>query len=235
VTNEKPILFSAPMVRAILSGTKTQTRRVVSKKDPRDQFLRVGGFHAAHDRKDLISFRPWNFDAPENQDGKGDGLSDYCCVPPYGRVGERLWVRESIRLVDALPGEDPNGLCDVDCAEYMADGSIVENLDCWPWKRNRLPSIHMPRGLCRIMLEIIGIRVERLQDISEEDAMAEGVTLDTVPATINGKPGAFTPMTHKVAFAYLWNQINGKRAGCSWADNPWVWVVAFKCLEVSRG
>jgi hypothetical protein len=159
-------------------------------------------------------------------------------VSPYGGMFQRMWVRETFGFLQ-YPGDHDDIVWQADRAAahcnaardaWSGDVFYLEAITETKWR----PSIHMPRWASRLTLEITSVRVERLQDISEEDAKAEGVTLDTVPATINGKPGTFTPMTHKVAFAYLWNQINGKRAGCSWADNPWVWCISYKRLEVGN-
>ena len=174
---ERPILFSGPMVRAILDGRKTQTRRVV-KPQPDWIRPRVSDDGIAHGYCGS---------------GPTDGIK---C--PYGTVGDRLWVRESW----AKSGEVG------DATEYRAD-----NPD--PIGAKWRPSIHMPRWASRIDLEITGIRVERLQEISERDAMAEGCEY----------------LTNSVArsnFVKLWISINGQD---SWSANPWVWVIEFKRIK----
>ena len=159
---ERPILFSAPMVRAILDRTKTQTRRVVKlKPDYMETFLRLPNKVA-------------------------------CC--PYGQPGGRLWVRETFEDCESALHS---------CVLYRADGGTPGT----KWT----PSIHMPRWASRITLEITGVRVERLQDISEEDAISEGT-----PFPCGGWVGGYQK---------LWESIHGPG---SWDLNPWVWVVEFK-------
>ncbi len=183
---ERPIIFSADMVRAILAGKKTQTRRVINPQ-PVDEDLRSG------------------------------------C--PYGVPGDRLWVRETCERkihFNFLTGE-PTEIFD---AVYSADQEhIVEEMgfNLCPWfKKRKLPAIHMPRWASRLTLEIVSVRVERLQDITEADAKAEGVTGALVSES--GDHAGFVP-----AFALLWDSLNGKR-GYSWASNPWVWVITFRRL-----
>jgi hypothetical protein len=199
---DRPILFSAPMVRALLAGTKTQTRRIV-KPQPE-----VCGADWLAKRRDgpaqFLYYWP-----------RGDGyavndrfVAESC---PYGQPGDRLWVRESIHRGDA-------------CARYSADGSVV-NLADWRWKRDNLPSIHCPRELSRITLEITGVRVERLQGISEVDAKAEGIRWTDAGPLHAHLDGGFNFPTARDAYERLWGDINGPG---SWDANPWVWVVEFK-------
>jgi hypothetical protein len=174
---ERPILFSAPMVHAILAGQKTQTRRV--------RFV-------------------------------------FGC--PYGQPGDRLWVRESWARDD----EDGQVMYRADigrdvCADAWEQGRI-EGVPRYKWK----PSIHMPRWASRILLEVTSVRVERLQDISESDALAEGVTPKWEPGCSGRLMDAFGGFSFRPAasaYAELWEQINGPG---SWDTNPWVWVIEFK-------
>lgn len=190
VMKERPILFSAPMVRAILDGRKTQTRRVLKMTGRASDALRCA------EAPEMIAsgYARW-FVA-------GQGWNAWC---PYGTVGDRLWVKETIRRVA------PVGL---GCAWFAADDEPTA-IDTWPWKRDVLSAIFLPRGASRITLEIADVRVQRLQEISEDDARAEGV-----------EPGMFGD--HRAAFAYLWEQINGKRA--PWASTPWIWALTFRRL-----
>ena len=189
---ERPILFSAPMVRAILAGTKTQTRRAV--KGMALEWLRPDGF------------TPEFTAAPEN------GLC------PYGQPGDRLWVRETF-------AEGIHQMAEVNHWAYAADlfGEQQRLGDRWK------PSIHMPRVASRITLEITGVRVERLQAISQEDARAEGVHRNVDGLWSGGawkhiaQPNRYSDPCN--AFCDLWASING---GESWDANPWVWVVEFK-------
>ena len=194
---ERPILFSAPMVRAILEGRKTQTRRVV--KLPHNNPLgrweptTVGGPNGGKTHKGET--------VPECAAIWHTRTGD--CVCARYEVGDRLWVRETFYLI----GE--TGEC-----FYAATGDSnmpPATFGGWrgPWK----PSIFMPRRHSRITLEVTGVRVERLQEISEADAAAEGVYTDPACPAYD-------------AYRVLWDQINAKRA--PWASNPWVWVIEFK-------
>jgi hypothetical protein len=189
---ERPILFSAPMVRALLNGTKTQTRRVFKQKN--------GGIW------------PNLNDLP--------GMRQILRNCPYGQPGDRLWVRETWARDD-----EDGGLC------YRAD--IGKGGDADDWERNRLdgaprfrwrPSIHMPRWASRITLEITGVRVERLRDISPEDCWAEGIQEMRDAGDENGELRGSVRQDYQA----LWEAINNPG---SWAANPWVWVVEFKRLE----
>lgn len=189
---ERPILFSAPMVRAILGGRKTQTRRIVNAR-----------------------VAPWLLDPAHGWDDAyvldpGNELLARC---PYGAPGGRLWVRETWarltgnghRIVYRADGDDPR-------LGWDDDPSTRRPRMTWT------PSIHMPRWASRITLEVTDVRVERLQAITEEDAVAEGVARHVEGAT----RGART------AFASLWDSLNGERT--PWSTNPWVWVVGFRRL-----
>lgn len=201
---ERPILFSGEMVKAILDGRKTQTRRVM-KPQP---IIGEGG--------SMVDL------------GNGwavlDGImaGEWNC--PYGKPGDRLWVRETWRAggiyADIMKIADLNPAAD-EHIHYRADEQD-SGVDVWR------PSIHMPRWASRITLEVTDIRVERVQDISETDVGAEGIesTL-TDPNTgnvVERCPG------DRWAFAGLWDSINAKR-GYSWESNPWVWVVEFKRVQ----
>ncbi|WP_350648664.1 hypothetical protein [Pseudomonas sp. HY13-MNA-CIBAN-0226] len=195
---ERPILFSAPMVRAILEGQKTVTRREVKKRAALD-CLAAG-------------FEPAFLALPGN--------ADLC---PYGKPGDRLWVRETFNRTN--PGGE-SGIY-----YYRADGKFPKCIgggrftSVESWK----PSIHMPRAASRILLEVAAVRVERLQDISEEQAIAEGCqALEGCKWHTFEEAAAGVPMhdhTALDAFEALWEGINGEE---SWASNPWVWVVEFK-------
>ena len=226
--NEKPILFSAPMVRAILASDKTQTRRNV---------IRLTGFGkiTEFDQSDTAGY-DWHFrdSSMRWNDLRHSELLKSC---PHGQVGDRLWVRETFvqgfdydASTDRLRQYDDQGNELPMKAWYRATDSISWSDDAgWetkvPWK----PSIHMPRAASRILLEITGVRVERLQDISEQDAIAEGCR--AVPGAqwqSFEEARARLPMhDHKAvdAFEALWEDLNGDG---SWAANPWVWVVEFK-------
>jgi len=187
---ERPILFSGEMVRAIIDGRKTQTRRVVNE---------------------AVAFPP--------------------C--PYGAPGDRLWVRETFASFRAegqpVTPRDARYVVLRDGAQVYADGKTYPPLaayaagafDAIKWR----PSIHMPRWASRITLEVVSVRVERVQSITEEDARAEGVAV-TAPHLMHG---ALASMSARENFAVLWDSINGKRA--PWAVNPWVWRVEFRRVQ----
>lgn len=190
----RPILFSAPMVRALLAGTKTQTRRI-AKGAP--SWATDAGFSAFTPRGS-ISFRGV---AP----GHGFGESFVRC--PYGVPGDRLWVRETFF--------------------ENADGVFYRATDpAWDAERENTrvtwkPSIFMRRRQSRLTLEVTDVRVERVQDISESDARAEGVERD------HGALNATMSDVARGRYEKLWGDINGSD---SWAANPFVWVVSFKVL-----
>ncbi len=212
---DRPILFSGPMIRALLAGTKTQTRRVV-KPQP-DVDARFFDLDVAINMKgEPAGLAAWFL---ESNDG---GLPPVFC--PYGQPGDRLWVRETWRRdIDKADGAR--------LVQYRADDAIVEaprtyfDLPSPGW----IPSIHMPRWASRITLEVAGVRVERLQDISEADAQAEGITpLPNHPGRwlSDHRPGLNFPSA-VAAYRDLWEQINGPE---SWSENPHVWVVEFRLV-----
>lgn len=197
---ERPILFSAPMVRGILAGTKAQTRRIW--KMPPGMGWYVSGALKGEETGDVC-------------DLTGPG---WCSVDevrcPYGRPGDRLWVRETWGY---FGGDEYLYQKDLGSVGYRA--SQFDGIDHVPGGRWR-PSIHMPRWASRITLEVTGVRVERLQDISIADAMAEGVV------ECNPSLRGLGPCSEwRYAYEDLWKQINGQGA---WESNPWVWVVEFK-------
>ncbi|WP_369949480.1 hypothetical protein [Serratia marcescens] len=203
---ERPVIFNGEMVRAILDGRKTQTRRSLNWK--RQPYIEMA-------ERDDGSLWPWA------EDGERGGDIWFSC--PFGEVGDRLWVRETF-------GDCGNRLV------YRADTEDGAASQVKRW----VPSIHMPREACRILLEITAVRVERLNDISEEDAEAEGIDMEALydsqdcydciaDHNMTGRP------TVKGAFKYLWESIYGVD---SWSANPWVWVIKFKQVsarEVERG
>jgi hypothetical protein len=211
---ERPILMNGAMVRAVLDSRKTQTRRIIKPVQPRD-------------------------------DGRWPAGRDPAPDCPHGVAGDRLWVREAWQHYDWSEEGEP-------CLRYQADGATA-----WPevpddetaellndrWAglsepdnyridnaardRRWRPSIHMPRWASRITLEIADVRVQRLQEISEKDAEAEGVqTLREDPRVALG--GGFShQQVYRRRFAELWDSINGAGA---WAANPWVWAISFRRL-----
>ena len=203
---ERPIIFSAPMVRAILAGTKTQTRRVVKLKP----------WQQIEERDDGAPW-PWMYD--------DDRAGDHWLPCPYGQAGDRLWVREAWRVVWSSDNEPPRELDAAYRFWYEADAPLQDGYG------KLRPSIHMPRFASRITLEITSVRVERLQDITEADAIAEGVTPKWEPGCsgrLMEAIGGFSFRPAASAYADLWESLHGPG---SWDANPWVWVVEFKRIH----
>ena len=210
---ETGILFNAAMVRAILDGRKTMTRRVV-KDIPRGFEFdgKYGHIKSPHPKAN-------RFGAFIRRNNEFGGECDILPCP-YGQPGDRLWVRETHALVYArcwsgLPCvQEPDG----HRWAYYREGF---DRAAPRWR----PSIHMPRWASRITLEITGVRVERLQEITEKDARAEGVYPIVRPG-LNGCEERY----YYAAFRELWESINAKR-GYGWAVNPWCWVVEFRRID----
>ncbi|EZR10458.1 morphogenetic protein [Klebsiella pneumoniae] len=195
------MIFNAEMVRALLDGRKTQTRRPIKWKQTR--FTEIG------EREDGSKW-PWSEDA--------EHACDFWHPCPFGAVGDRIWVREAFRVHSRAT--------DVATLVYKAS-----ERNSWTEQTRRVPvavcnkpatpekwtpSLHMPRWASRILLEITGVRVERLRSMSQDDARAEGVI------------AASGPMEAGLAFRELWDSIYGEE---SWKANPWVWVIEFKRVE----
>ncbi|HDU1493030.1 TPA: hypothetical protein REW05_004683 [Klebsiella pneumoniae] len=215
---ERGMIFNGEMVRAILDGRKTQTRRIIKWKQTR--FTEIG------EREDGSKW-PWSEDA--------EHACDFWHPCPFGAVGDRIWVREAFRVHSRAT--------DVATLVYKAS-----ERNSWTEQTHRVPvavcnkpatpekwtpSLHMPRWASRILLEITGVRVERLNAISEEDAEAEGIDMEALydsqdcydciaDHNMTGRP------TVTGAFKYLWESIYGDE---SWNSNPWVWVIDFKRIE----
>nr|WP_232446003.1 hypothetical protein [Burkholderia ubonensis] len=241
---ERPILFSGPMVRAIIEGRKTQTRRVAIPKRSAVDFI-GGGPKNGPDWNDPSC---WGFEDPNSGFWWALRGNEECHqLPcPHGDVGDRLWVRERSIGTETFEGGRPTrryaGIAyraDDGRAEVDIDLDTYQALDAKE-SRGWSPSIHMPRWASRITLEITGVRVERLQDISEVDAIDEGArTLDEgwlrqhFPAYFAARdatpPGERRPLgpSPRMRFAKLWDGLNAAR-GHGWDTNPWVWVVEFK-------
>lgn len=236
---ERPILFSGPMVRAILDGRKTQTRRVINPQPllETDALRDVPGenrwWAAWIDSEEEfgVTYKPLG----------SDQQHEWAC--PYGVPGDRLWVRETWALIGALL-IDP-------CLNYRADNSQrpinhhKTHADMWypagsnqwidgetlmkvPDKDGWRPSIFMPRWASRITLEITDVRVQRVQEISEEDARAEGCgAVDYA----SGRECILDPAlgSYRLHFHSLWDSINGKKY--PWALNPWVWALTFRRVQ----
>ena len=228
---ERPILFSGDMVSAILKGRKTQTRRVMKAQPYPDSIVTVEHYHqTVIDRHGDMQPGPEIFGAHWD-----DGETGLRC--PYGAPSDTLWVRESLYIwgrwrkeglrKNGLPSwrfEEVGQRADPDPDLGLIGQAHTRHLLKF-WLR---PSIHMPRWASRITLRITDVRVERLQDISEDDAIAEGVALERyVPVSDSaGKhaSGEAEPTDPVKEYRNLWNHINGAGA---WEANPWVWVISF--------
>lgn len=233
---ERPILFSGEMVRAILEGRKTQTRRIVKNlKAYPDRWV-------------------WKTDKYSTMTlPVGEALGS-----PFGKPGDRLWVRETWGWftpnwdgIEWVPDRPYRRIRELKVGKGYADGNLIwradgeftwakedsmEEVTCWH------PSIHMPRKASRIDLEITNVRVERLQDISEDDAVDEGVSFESgweEPLgegytcgsgylNYQSENDAYEFGTAKESFRSLWNKING---ATSWEHNPWVWAIEFKRVQ----
>jgi hypothetical protein len=218
-TKERPILFQGAMVRAILAGTKTQTRRVVKATAGRPIEFLGGGPVGGRDWNDPECWGYEHHDSATWVLLKADKSADTAAYPcPYGWPRDRLWVRETwayhLHAQASMRDEDGPWV-------YAADGRPALQMRlCDRWR----PSIHMPRAASRITLEITDVRVERLQDISEADALAEGIA----PAYGGyGLPAGehFHATDPRQSYLSLWESINGEG---SVEANPWVWAVSFR-------
>ncbi|CRM40539.1 hypothetical protein [Pseudomonas sp. 37 R 15] len=220
-TKERPVLFAAPMVRAILEGRKTVTRRPVKVQPHIDA---SGNFCVGNS----------NY----GQDGYGKPVTKHfvnsCC--PFGKPGDRLWVRETWAADAQVDAVAPRDLSQGEPIHYAADGAARQT-GCAMIKPGKgRPSIHMPRWVSRILLEITAVRVERLQDGEGETAfesryIAEGINRihqgdgDYASHPFKSEPGPGNWTDPFDAWRELWVGINGAE---SWNSNPWVWVVEFK-------
>jgi hypothetical protein len=205
-----PMLFNDEMVRSILDGRKTQTRRPV-KFRPDTLGFDADGFPFQADG--YCDCRPTTSDDIRNWINS-----------PFGGPGDRLWVRECWSTVpaDIAPPEftrtAPNGDIILYCSDW-------KHTTCKPkWR----PSIHMPRWASRITLEVLDVRVERVQDITEADACAEGIKpLGEDDDVLENYIAKRTGIVYKPAFTFLWDSIYEDK-GLGWDDNPWVWVGTFQ-------
>lgn len=232
---EKPILFSGSMVRAIREDRKTMTRRVVkpqpiavhdleSKRKQRRGDLFIGpDIFPTGDQTNLV-FALALDNATTRMLGSENLCNEFC---PYGQPGGRLWVRETWcrKCDDGVFAYNKEGNLDPSCCYYAADGVHVvkgdgdggtefrkDGTEASPWS----PSIHMPRWASRITLKITGIRVERLQEITRDGAIAEGCPKEVADAQDACQ-----------WYRDLWDSINAKR-GHGWDENPWVWIIEFQ-------
>lgn len=227
---ELPILFSDLMILAILSGKKTQTRRVISPQPNNPSTFGTSPIWGRGIGRD----GRFHLHAAFSENGHRVDRVVSC---PFGAPGDRLWVREAWQ---------PRGVCRGQWVSvlYRADGAMIDR----PYFRTSMmprwrPSIHMPRVASRITLEIMDIRVDRIQYITDEDAIAEGIEPPHEPYPVFGVGGGsgleqqaqhrwiarYGRAPVRTAFAKLWDTLNSGR-GYSWESNPWVWALTFKKL-----
>ena len=210
--NDHPILFSGSMIRAILSSKKSQTRRIMNPQ-PTNDFNPPNGGIAEFYHPTMVDRRDGEIYPGPEIFGVADENQGY--KSPYGHPGNRLWVKETWQAHLCAHVEHER-------IHYRADG------ECCPHDGERIkrwrPSIFLPRKFSRITLEINAIRVERLQDITEAEAQAEGVDACSLFGAAGPK--------YRHAYQILWNQINGRD---SWDKNPWVWIIEFNAPHEPRG
>ena len=239
---ERPIIFSGEMVKTILDGKKTMTRRVV-----------ISGFINNYKHAHIIKQS-----SDKSREGKAYFydkpvgsmvLSSQLVSNPYGKVGDRLWVRETwiqgyddpliesegddenaVSIIYKADGKEEYRTCSAETAENWGDFSADSEMVGFK------SPIHMPRWASRILLEITDIRIERLNDISDKDAVKEGLRILPASGRYVVSPGDqyFGSASHDAVevFSWLWDSINAKK-GYPWSSNPWVWVVEFKVVEVA--
>ena len=237
---EHPIIFNGEMVRAILAGTKTQTRRVI-RVQPLPWAER---FEPAPFRSGNVTYgKPGDWIQMTADTNSQRGL----CRCRYGVAGDLLWVRETVAMEAFMEGESPRVATDGRPLFHDPGGDNEFDEPYWLYPHYKAtdptpdlcyedqdedgpachwtPSIHMPRWASRITLEIVRIQVQRLQEINEEDAMAEGAPLGRVVGY-----GRLGMESHREGFIELWDSINAKR-GYGWLSNPWVWVINFNRIN----
>lgn len=224
---ERPILFSGPMVRALLAGTKTQTRRRV--KDRRIEWTAGEGDDRNDPRNYGFEMDCGDWAKLKASTDRRDGEEQIPC--PYGQPGDRLWVREQVIDIDGR-------------AYYADDLRVVYNSGkpaVWLWRVRSLSPRYLPRWASRLSLAITDVRVQRLQELSEDDAIAEGVQRN-----VHGD-GSWSPedgwidyagddechpaQSARESFSTLWESIYGPG---SWGANPWVWAVTFQQTDQTQ-
>ncbi|MGK4439114.1 hypothetical protein ACSMDG_09120 [Yersinia proxima] len=209
--NEKPILFNAEMVNAILSGRKTQTRRIM-KVQPENTHL---GLRRILESKNSSENGKY-FWSQSDACGTKPRSNTFSCT--LGQPGDQLWVRECFSDLEDFDFFNPSVPDVISGYWYWADG----NPEWGNWTKPK-PSIHMPRRASRINLLITGVRVERLQDISDLDCCDEGY--DGPAVTADNQWPSIT------WYERLWDSIYGKKEGENWEANPWVWCITFERME----
>lgn len=224
MSKERPILMNSEMVRAILDGRKTQTRRIVK---PIASHWAKGCYHRPDGRWIWVTG-----ERPDNGQGEGVSLGNEPFKCPYGKPGDRLWVRETWQGYRQTSYEYDEWEA-MESPKDRHDNAYVPvyQADKKNFPEKWFPSIHMPHEYSRITLEITGMRVERLRDISEADSIAEGLRVFPFEDSVAyaWKDGDFCGHASATgAYRALWESINGPG---SWDANPWIWVIEFKCID----
>jgi hypothetical protein len=228
--NERGMIFNDEMVRALLDGLKTQTRRIVNWRGLSEGLnLNFSGLKVCEYPKG------WVIESDSRSSCEWRSQPTPC---PYGADGDRIWVRETFSCIgneDGHPVDTDGNLCSREDAQRIYRASAIKksnNYGLWTspdgfdFEGAWTPSIHMPRWASRVLLEITAVRIERLNDISEKDAQAEGVTQLQEGFWKHYQPGwTQHQLSARGSFATLWDSIYGEGA---WDRNPWVWVVEFK-------
>lgn len=213
-TKVKPILFSGPMVRALLDGRKSQTRRVLKPQPVERPGLNCRNLHWFDKHG-----KPRGINSPE-------GPMPWIFTP-Y-EPGDLLWVRETWGAWPHMAGG-----VQADSLRFRADGEYQNEHGAWQWR----PSIHMPKWASRLTLEVTAVKVERLAEISEEDAKAEGIKMEFAGIGLamwkwSDDPNVPCATTPQGAFVKLWDHLNAKR-GYGWEANPWVCAIAFNVHKMN--
>lgn len=226
---ERPILFSGEMVRAILEGRKTQTRRII-KPQPPEELKWLGWCTGTTGNNKNLGSACWVDEFPL-------ATKQHWVKCPYGHPGDRLWVRETFWIEHETDfiNEVPT-----DCGINLKEDTWAKVWYCATTDKpniyhfySKRPAIHMPRWASRILLEVVSVKVERLQDITNSDARAEGMETEEYLAWREEAEGCAPPGSHiqslRDCFQDLWNSINGKKY--PWDSNPWVWVIEFRKVD----
>jgi hypothetical protein len=217
---EHPILFSGDMVKAILEGRKTQTRRIIKPQPELKTYPHLDNVYSEELQKFIT--RPninliWK--------GVQTHIDEFNQRCPYGKVGDQLWVRETWAKVYCEEENEDETFVYRATDPGLTTGDEDEEGNIFKWR----PSIFMPRYASRIQFEIVNIAVDRLNNISEEDARAEGIEMNNKPyAGWFWMENIYSTDYAPLAYEKLWDKINGKD---SWLKNPWVWVIEFKRIN----
>jgi hypothetical protein len=238
-TREKPILFSGEMVRQILAGKKTQTRRVIKPQPYRGRLSKGWNQNGTMKYVEAWRWEPTSRDLHNWHDDEDPNVGPWCkwfhAMCPYGGVGDRLWVRETFGFgwdsgAGFYTALSPSGKeKEPEKIFYKADGKWDESNGKHCWR----PSIHMPRWASRLTLEITDVHVQQIQEISAKDIIAEGAVDRPHEVVGLGKcpVSAFDKICYpdlRSLWAAGWDKINGKG---SWDENPWVWALTFRVLK----